>query len=98
MRRREEPFDLTDVRFVKRIEVGTSDPKKLQEEDYIQKQMDLLNRCLNERPRGHIVGQEKNFRIVRIGETQVVIQSVVYHIGFKRRPMWLDAEGGWKPF
>ena len=88
----EEAFDLTDVRYVKRIIVGTSDPQKLHDEEYIQKQADLLNRALNERPRGYIIGQEKNFSVLRIGEHQVVIQSIVYHVGFKRKPIWLDGE------
>ncbi len=86
----EEPFDLTDVQFIKRITIGTSDPRALREECYMEEQTALLNRCLCERPKGHIIGQEKNFSIVRMGEQQVVIQSIVYHVGFKRRPTWLD--------
>lgn len=89
MLKQDEPFDMTDVRFVKRITLGTSDPKRLQDETYLQEQADLLNRCLSEPPRGHIIGQEKNFNVIRMGEQQVVIQSVVYHVGFKRKPMWI---------
>lgn len=90
MLHREEPFDLTEVRFVKRITIGTSDPRALREEGYMQQQTALLNKALSENPKGHIIGQEKNFSIIRIGEQQVVIQSIVYHIGFKRKPMWLN--------
>ena len=92
MLNKDEPFDMTDISFVKRVAIGTSDPAKLRDEDYMQRQTQLLNRCLSERPRGHIIGQEKNFSIIRLGEQQVVIQSVVYHIGFKRKPMWLESE------
>ena len=94
MIRNEEYFDLADVKFVKRIVVGTSDPNKLDNEDFIQKQTEVLNRCLNERPRGYIIGQEKNFKVLRLGEHQVVVQNIVYHIGFKRVPAWLN-EGNW---
>lgn len=90
MLNREEPFDLTDIQFVKRITIGTSDPRALRDEGYMEQQTELLNRCLSERPRGHIIGQEKNFSIIRMGEQQVVIQSIVYHIGFKRKPVWLQ--------
>lgn len=86
---REESFDMTDIQFVKRITIGTSDPRMLRDEKYLEQQTDLLNRCLNERPKGHIIGQEKNFSLLRLGEQQVVIQSIVYHIGFKRRPGWM---------
>lgn len=90
MLNREEPFDLTDIQFVKRITIGTSDPRALKDEGYMEQQTALLNRCIGENPKGHIIGQEKNFSIVRLGEQQVVIQSIVYHIGFKRKPMWLN--------
>lgn len=90
MLNREEPFDLTEIQFVKRITIGTSDPRALRDEGYMEQQTELLNRCLNERPRGHIIGQEKNFSLIRLGEQQVVIQSIVYHIGFKRKPVWLQ--------
>ena len=86
---REEPFDLTDIQFVKRITIGTSDPRALRDENYMQQQTELLNRCLTERPKGHIIGQEKNFSLIRLGEQQVVIQSIVYHIGFRRKPAWM---------
>ena len=92
MFKKDTPFDLADIRFVKRITVGNSDPARLKDEAYIQGQQALLNRCLNEMPRGHIIGQEKNFNVIRIGEHQVVLQSIVYHIGFRRKPVWIEEE------
>jgi len=87
---KDEPFDITDVSFVKRVTIGTSDPRNLREESYMENQTQLLNRCLSEHPRGYIIGQEKNVCVIRMGEQQVVIQSIVYHIGFKRKPLWLN--------
>jgi len=83
-------FDLTDVGFVKRITVGNTNPEKMLTEAEIQEAADLLNRCLTTPPRGRIIGVEKNFSILNIGEHQVVMQCVVYHVGFPRKPPWLD--------
>ena len=83
-------FDLTDVRYVKRILVGSDNPEKLRSNDEVEQAVALLNRCLNDTPPGRIIGIEKNFSILNIGEHQVVIQSMVYNVGFSRKPFWLD--------
>lgn len=82
-------FDLSSVGYVKRIIIGNSNPEKPVDEIAIQKQMDLLNRCLTEYPKGKIIGIERNFFILNIGEHQVVMQYSVYHLGFKRKPNYL---------
>ena len=83
-------IDLSDVRYVKRISVGTSDPGHMLTEEDIQQAMALLNRCLAGPPSGKIVGIEKSFKILNIGENQAVLQWIVYHVGFKRKPVWLN--------
>jgi hypothetical protein len=83
-------FDLTDVHYVKRILVGNDNPERLRTEVEIQQSMDLLNRCLTDTPKGTIIGTEKNFMLLNVGEHQVVLQSVVYHVGFTRKPFWLE--------
>lgn len=83
-------FDLTDVGYVKRVTVGSANPEKLASEEQIQKAADLLNRCLTDTPKGRIIGIEKNFSILNIGEHQVVLQCIVYHVGFPRKPYWLE--------
>ncbi|MEQ4616760.1 MAG: hypothetical protein ABN482_01790 [Corticimicrobacter sp.] len=85
-------FDLTDVRYVKRLVVGSTDPEKMMSEAVLQRQQALLNRCLAETPRGRIIGLEKTFSLLNIGEHQVVLQAMIYHIGFERRPYWLPEE------
>lgn len=82
-------FDLTDVKFVKRIVVGSNNPSQMASEAQVEESRDLLNRCLNESPKGTIVGLEKSFTILQIGEHQVVLQWICYHVGFARRPLWL---------
>lgn len=87
-------FDLTDVGFVKRIVVGSTDPEKLASQAVVEGEAALLNRCLSDTPRGRIIGIEKNFSLLNIGEHQVVLQAQVYHIGFTRKPYWLADDGG----
>lgn len=83
-------FDLTDVGYVHRIVVGSINPEQLQREDEIRASTTLLNRCLSDSPKGRIVGIEKTFSLLNIGEHQVVLQAMIYHVGFARRPFWLE--------
>ena len=85
-------FDLTNVGYVKRIMGGSTDPEKLTPDAAVQAQAALLNRCLTETPRGRIVGIEKNFTLLNIGEHQVVLQALIYHLGFARKPHWLTGD------
>ncbi len=83
-------FDLTDVCFVKRIVVGSHDPQNMLGQQEIQDAIDTLNRCLSDLPRGRVLGIEKTFSILNIGEHQVVLQAMIYHVGFPRKPAWLQ--------
>lgn len=85
-------FDLADVRYIKRIVVGSNNPERMKTEEEIQEAVGLLNRCLSETPKGTIIGAEKNFALLSIGEHQVVLQYVVYHVGFARKPYWIVDE------
>lgn len=82
-------FDLSEVRYVKRIVVGTDDPSHIKTPAEIQETQALLNRCLSESPKGTIIGIEKSFAVLNLGEHQVVLQWLCYHIGFARKPAWL---------
>ncbi len=82
-------FSQTDISYVHRVVVGNDNPEAQPDENKYNEQIALLNRCLNEYPKGKIIGQEKNFYILNIGEHQVVMQYIVYHIGFIRKPVWL---------
>ena len=83
-------IDISDVGFVKRIVVGSNNPADLQSEERVAEALALLNRCLNESPKGKIIGIEKSFSILQVGEHNVVLQWLTYHIGFTRRPYWLE--------
>lgn len=83
-------FELTDVRFVKRIVVGSNNPNQMAAEAQIEEARALLNRCLNDSPRGHLLSTEKSFTVLQVGEHQVVLQWICYHVAFTRRPAWLN--------
>ena len=70
--------------------VGSVDPSNLKSESEIQAQMDKVNECLSRSPKGRIIGIEKNFGIYQVGEHQMVLQSMTYHMGFERKPSWLE--------
>lgn len=83
-------IDLSDVAYVKRIVVGSNNPADLQADERIEQAMALLNRCLASHPKGKIVGIEKSFSLLQLGEHQVVLQWSTYHVGFQRKPAWAD--------
>lgn len=83
-------FQLSNIRFIKRIVVGNDNPQAMRTEAEVQQAMDLVNRCVAASPRGYILNIEKSFGLYNIGEHQIVLQYAVYHIGFERKPLFLD--------
>jgi len=83
-------IDLSDITFIKRIVVGSSNPADLSSEEAIAGSMELLNRCLSGPPRGRILGIERSFTILQLGEHNVVLQWTTYQVGFVRRPLWIE--------
>lgn len=85
-----DTFSLTDIGYVHRVVVGNDDPETQPDEEKYRRQEAYLNRCLREYPRGRIIGQEKNFYLLNVGEHQIVMQYIVYHVGFPRKPPWMQ--------
>lgn len=90
-------FDITDVGHIERIVVGSITPGEMPTEEENQSKMNRVNRCLTDFPKGRVIGVERSFSVVRIGEHQVVLEAVVYHIGFKKVPLWMEEEKKRKP-
>lgn len=82
-------FDLSDVKYCKRIVVGNDNPNQMASPEKVAEAQELLNRCLSEPPKGCIMGIEKSFKVLQIGEHQVVLQWLCYHVGFPRKPAWI---------
>ena len=85
----EQAISLYDVHYVHRIVIGNYNPEVQPDENKYKEQLKELNQCLSSVPKGKIIGQEKNFFILNIGEHQIVMQYMVYHIGFQYKPYWL---------
>lgn len=91
MRGSGEGFDLTGVGFIKRIALGNLDVQAAAAEPGNEKAMAMLNRCLEDYPRGRIIGREMSFDVLTTKSGhQVVLEKVTYHVGFARRPAWLE--------
>lgn len=85
-----QKVDLSDVKFVKRINIGSINPNNPVNEEQQEVQMALLNKCLSEFPKGRIIGKDISVGVFQIGEHQITLQRITYHIGFSRKPYWMD--------
>ena len=82
--------DLQDIIYVKRINIGAINPNNPVSEEQQEAQMSLLNRCLSEFPKGRIIGKDVAVGVFQLGEHQITLQRITYHVGFKRKPDWLQ--------
>ena len=82
--------DLSDVTYVKRINIGSINPNSPLNEDQQEMQMRQLNKCLSEPPKGRIIGKDITVGVYQMGEHQLIMQRITYHVGFKRKPVWID--------
>lgn len=81
---------LEDIAYVKLINIGSVNPQKPLSEESKQKQVDLLNRCLTEIPKGRIIAMDRSVGRFMIGQHEMDLEKVTYHVGFERKPFWLD--------
>ena len=49
-----------------------------------------MNRCLNDYPKGIIIGKDIAIGRYMIGEHELTMEKVTYHIGFERKPSWIE--------
>lgn len=86
-----EKMELTDIHYVKLVPVGSVNPNNPLSDQSRERQIALLNRCLNDYPKGVILGKDITIGRYMIGEHELTMEKVTYHIGFARKPAW---EGG----
>lgn len=79
---------LTDIRYVKLVTIGSVNPNLPFSEQSRKAQMELLNRCLNDYPRGIIIGKDISVGRYQVGEHELTMERVTYHVGFTRKPAW----------
>lgn len=79
-----------EVGFIKVVIVGSVNPNKLLSPEELEKQVNFLNKCLNEYPKGKIIGKNTSIGKYKIGDHELIMEQTAYHIGFKRKPEWLN--------
>ncbi len=89
---RGEKTTLSDIHYIKLVPIGSVNPNNPLSDESKQAQADLLNRCLNEHPKGIVVGKDVTIGTYQIGEHQLVMEKITYHVGFKRKPAWETSE------
>ncbi|MCM1090695.1 MAG: hypothetical protein NC092_08520 [Butyrivibrio sp.] len=83
-----EKTELTDIHYVKLVPVGSVNPNNPLSDQSREQQLALLNRCLNDYPRGIILGKDITIGRYMIGEHELTMEKVTYHVGFARKPAW----------
>lgn len=83
-------LELADVTYVKRVSIGNINPNNPLNEEQQERQMALLNKCLNEYPKGKIIGKDISVGVFQVGDHQITLQRTTYHVGFVRKPVWLE--------
>lgn len=80
--------ELLEIRYVKMVTIGSVNPNNPLSEESRRAQMRLLNRCLSDYPRGVIIGKDIAIGRYMIGEHELTMEKITYHVGFSRRPAW----------
>ena len=82
----------SEVHYVKLVSIGSVNPNNPLSEQSREEQVRLLNKCLNEYPRGIIIGKDMTVGRYMIGEHELTMEKVTYHIGFTRKPSWEEEQ------
>lgn len=86
-------LDMQSVRYVKNVAVGSVNPNMLLTEEARDGQIALLNKCLNDYPKGVIIGKDITIGRYMLGEHELTMEKTTYHIGFPRKPVWIKEDG-----
>ena len=84
--------ELGEITYIKAVTVGSINPNVPFSDKERDAQLSILNRCLNDFPKGRIIGYDKTVATYMISEHQFVMEKTSYHIGFKRKPLWLEED------
>ena len=82
--------ELSEIHYVKLVTIGSVNPNSPLSQQSRQAQVDLLNRCLNDYPTGVIIGKDVTIGRYMIGEHELSMEKVTYHVGFQRKPSWVE--------
>ncbi|MBR5636750.1 MAG: hypothetical protein IKW81_07485 [Pseudobutyrivibrio sp.] len=94
MAQRNEKMTFVDVGFVKLVTVGSVNPNNPLSDQSRESQEKYLNRCLNDYPKGIILSKDTTIGRYVLGEHELTMEKVTYHVGFPRKPMWMEEDEG----
>ena len=94
MQMNSEKITYEEIKYVKLVSVGSVNPNNPLSDNSREKQVELLSRCLNDYPKGIIIGKDTTIGRYVIGEHELSMEKVTYHIGFSRKPGWLEEDSG----
>ncbi len=92
MNHKKPGLSLEDITYIKTVTVGSINPNLPFSDKERENQVELLNRCLNDFPRGKIIGQDKTVATYTVAQHQFLMERTTYHIGFQRKPLWMEGE------
>lgn len=87
-RERDGKTALTDIQYVKLVSIGSVNPNNPLSDQSREAQAALLNQCLNDYPKGVIIGKDITIGRYMIGEHELTMEKITYHVGFTRKPLW----------
>jgi hypothetical protein len=87
---KDEKTSLSDIHYVKMVPIGSVNPNYPLSDQSREAQAAILNRCLNDYPKGIIIGKDVTVGRYQMGEHELTMERVTYHVGFQRKPQWED--------
>lgn len=85
---RDKKFSIEDIHYIKLVTIGSVNPNNPLSEQSRAEQAELLNRCLTDYPKGVIIGKDTTVGRYQVGEHELVMEKITYHVGFARKPPW----------
>ena len=70
------------------VTIGSINPNSPLSDQSREEQAAVLNRCLNDYPKGIIIGKDISIGSYMVGEHQLTMERITYHVGFQRQPAW----------
>lgn len=83
---------MEDIHYIKLVTIGSVNPNNPLSEQSRLEQAELLNRCLTDYPKGVIIGKDTTVGRYQVGEHEFIMEKITYHIGFTRKPPWIEEE------
>lgn len=83
-------LELSEIRYVKLVTIGSINPNNPLSSESRSEQAKLLNRCLSDYPKGTIIGKDISIGRFLLGEHELTMEKITYHVGFSRKPSWLE--------